>query len=319
MASKRATAVTPEAIGNVRCSKPQTGAEYLESLRDGREVYIYGERVADVTKHPAFRNTARMTARLFDALHDPARRDKLLLPTDTDGKGKTHAFFKAPKIGRGIDRGPRRDRGMAADHVRLDGPLARLQGRVLGHARRQRGVLRAVRGERETLVHVLPRARAVRESRDHSSAGRPRQAAGSSRRRLRARRERDRRRHLRVGREGRRDGLRAHELHVHRASRADPAERQEVRARVHGADQRARREVPLPHVVRDDRDRDVEPVRSAALVAARRERRGVHHGQRVRAVGERVRLRRRREGEQLLPAHRASCRASSCTAARGSR
>ena len=45
MASKRATAVTPEAIGNVRCGKPQTGDEYLESLRDGREVYIYGERV----------------------------------------------------------------------------------------------------------------------------------------------------------------------------------------------------------------------------------------------------------------------------------
>ena len=37
MATKRATAVTPEAIGNVRCAKPQTGDEYLESLRDGRE------------------------------------------------------------------------------------------------------------------------------------------------------------------------------------------------------------------------------------------------------------------------------------------
>jgi 4-hydroxyphenylacetate 3-monooxygenase len=86
-----------EDIGDVRCERPQTGAEYLESLRDGREVYIYGERVKDVTTHPAFRNTARMTARLFDALHDPKHKDKLLLPTDTDGKGMTHAFFKAPK------------------------------------------------------------------------------------------------------------------------------------------------------------------------------------------------------------------------------
>ena len=25
--------------------RPFTGAEYLESLRDGREVYIYGEKV----------------------------------------------------------------------------------------------------------------------------------------------------------------------------------------------------------------------------------------------------------------------------------
>ena len=30
-------------------SRPMTGAEYLESLRDGREVWIYGERVKDVT------------------------------------------------------------------------------------------------------------------------------------------------------------------------------------------------------------------------------------------------------------------------------
>src|SRR5262245_13073283 len=51
--------------------RPFTGAEYLASLRDGREVYIYGERVADVTTHPAFRNAARSVARLYDALHDP--------------------------------------------------------------------------------------------------------------------------------------------------------------------------------------------------------------------------------------------------------
>ena len=38
-------------------ARPFTGAEYLESLRDGREVYIYGERVKDVTTHPAFRMT----------------------------------------------------------------------------------------------------------------------------------------------------------------------------------------------------------------------------------------------------------------------
>ena len=70
---------------------------FSNSLRDGREVYIYGERVKDVTTHPAFRNTARMIARLYDALHDDKRKDKLLLPTDTGNGGMTHAFFKAPK------------------------------------------------------------------------------------------------------------------------------------------------------------------------------------------------------------------------------
>jgi 4-hydroxyphenylacetate 3-monooxygenase len=86
----------PGAIGAVRYERPQTGDEYLESLRDRRAVYIYGERVADVTTHPAFRNTARMTARIFDALHDPEHAGRLLLPTDTGSGGQTHAFFKAP-------------------------------------------------------------------------------------------------------------------------------------------------------------------------------------------------------------------------------
>jgi hypothetical protein len=31
-------------------SVPMTGQEYLESLNDGREIWIYGEKVKDVTK-----------------------------------------------------------------------------------------------------------------------------------------------------------------------------------------------------------------------------------------------------------------------------
>ena len=60
--------------------RPFTGAEYLESLRDGREVYIYGERVKDVTTHPAFRNAARSIARLYDSLHDPKQQGRADLP-----------------------------------------------------------------------------------------------------------------------------------------------------------------------------------------------------------------------------------------------
>src|SRR5690348_11308606 len=35
-------------------SGPMTARRYLDSLKDGREVWIDGERVADVTTHPAF-------------------------------------------------------------------------------------------------------------------------------------------------------------------------------------------------------------------------------------------------------------------------
>src|SRR5688500_1985556 len=44
----------------------KTGAEHLESLRDGRVVYIGSERVDDVTTHPAFRNAARTVAGIYD-------------------------------------------------------------------------------------------------------------------------------------------------------------------------------------------------------------------------------------------------------------
>src|SRR5436190_6360411 len=76
---------------------PFTGEAYLESLRDGREIWIYGERVKDVTTHPAFRNTVRMLARLYDALNDPARRDVLTTETDTGNGNVTHPFYKGPK------------------------------------------------------------------------------------------------------------------------------------------------------------------------------------------------------------------------------
>ena len=81
---------------NGKITRPLTGEEYIESLRDGREIYLHGERVEDVTTHPAFRNAVRMTARLYDALHDPDKQDKLTVPTDTGSSGFTHPFFRAP-------------------------------------------------------------------------------------------------------------------------------------------------------------------------------------------------------------------------------
>src|SRR5499425_3577400 len=78
-------------------ARPFTGAEYLASLRDAREVYIYGERVEDVTAHPAFRNTARSLARLYDALHDPKTKGVLTAPTDTGSGGFTHKYFKVAR------------------------------------------------------------------------------------------------------------------------------------------------------------------------------------------------------------------------------
>ena len=77
--------------------RPFTGAEYLASLRDGREVYIYGERVEDVTTHPAFRNAARSIARLYDALHDPQDQGRADLRRPTPAPAASPTNFSAPR------------------------------------------------------------------------------------------------------------------------------------------------------------------------------------------------------------------------------
>lgn len=72
--------------------EPPTGAEFLESLRDGRVIYFDGEEINDVTTHPAFATSARSYARMYDSLHDPKRRDVLTYVTERNTR--THKFYK---------------------------------------------------------------------------------------------------------------------------------------------------------------------------------------------------------------------------------
>jgi len=48
----------------------RTGEEYRAGLRDGREIWIDGERVGDVTAHPAFRPIVDAKARMYDMAHE---------------------------------------------------------------------------------------------------------------------------------------------------------------------------------------------------------------------------------------------------------
>lgn len=74
--------------------RPQTGAEYLASLDDGRVVIHDGEPVDRVAEHPAFRGVAATIASLYDSLHDDAAG--VPLTTTDDGTGLTHPFWTLP-------------------------------------------------------------------------------------------------------------------------------------------------------------------------------------------------------------------------------
>jgi 4-hydroxyphenylacetate 3-monooxygenase len=86
----------PRFEDDLMATLPYTGSEYLDSLDDGREVWIYGERVKKIAEHPAFRNCARMLARLYDALHEDYASGRGVLSTATEWGGFTHRYFKAP-------------------------------------------------------------------------------------------------------------------------------------------------------------------------------------------------------------------------------
>lgn len=61
----------------------KTGTQHIASLRDGREVYLDGELVVDVTTHPAFRGVVASIGRMFDFQSAPENRELMTFETDT--------------------------------------------------------------------------------------------------------------------------------------------------------------------------------------------------------------------------------------------
>ena len=74
----------------------RTGDEYRESLRDGRAVWIDGERVPDVTTHPAFAPIVDVRARIYDLAHSRATRD-VMSYDDPDSGERCAVTTKLPR------------------------------------------------------------------------------------------------------------------------------------------------------------------------------------------------------------------------------
>src|ERR1051325_4449411 len=86
----------------------RTGKEFLEGLRSTtRELWLEGERVDDVTTHPALAGAARTLAGIFDRPH--AFADECLIPAPETGEpiGSGHM------LPRSVDDLKRRNRGLA--------------------------------------------------------------------------------------------------------------------------------------------------------------------------------------------------------------
>ena len=79
----------------------RTGDEYLRSLNDGRRVYVDGELVKDVTRHPAFAQAARSVANLYDIAAEPSLRERMTFTSPKTGQ-PVHRAWQIPKDHAGL-------------------------------------------------------------------------------------------------------------------------------------------------------------------------------------------------------------------------
>jgi 4-hydroxyphenylacetate 3-monooxygenase oxygenase component len=67
------------------------GADYIEALRDGREVWHAGRRIDDVTSHSGFSGTIKTLADLYDQQHSPETKDIMTL--DCEGERISYSYL----------------------------------------------------------------------------------------------------------------------------------------------------------------------------------------------------------------------------------
>lgn len=72
----------------------RSGKQYLESLEDGRRVYINGGRVHNIGKHPAFEGITRTVASLYDTALDPSND---MIFTDAETGIEANKIFMIPR------------------------------------------------------------------------------------------------------------------------------------------------------------------------------------------------------------------------------
>jgi 4-hydroxyphenylacetate 3-monooxygenase len=75
----------------------RSGADYIQALRDDRQVWHAGRRIVDVTAHSGFTGTIRTLADLYDKQHTPEYRDVMTLEQEGDRISYSYLAPKTPE------------------------------------------------------------------------------------------------------------------------------------------------------------------------------------------------------------------------------
>lgn len=117
----------------------RTAQQYVESLNDGRVIYLNGERIPDITEHPAFRGPLNARALSYELYDHPRFKDLLTVEEDGD---RFLFLWKQPKSAEDLIR--RRDvyitcmrwgaamSGMGPDALAASGVVAARMDKALG-------------------------------------------------------------------------------------------------------------------------------------------------------------------------------------------
>src|SRR6185437_5059946 len=77
----------------------RTGSQFLEAMRDDRQIFIDGERIRDVTTDPRFAGAARTMAELYDMQHDAALTETMTFASPSSGDRVGLSFIEPKTVG----------------------------------------------------------------------------------------------------------------------------------------------------------------------------------------------------------------------------
>lgn len=71
----------------------KTGQAYTNNLRDGRSLYVNGERVQDVTRYAPYKGIISEISAHFDRFHDPELQPRMTHPSPVNGEPVSNSFL----------------------------------------------------------------------------------------------------------------------------------------------------------------------------------------------------------------------------------
>ena len=74
----------------------RTGDQYRDSIRDDRKIWMNGERIKDVTTHPAFKPIVDVRARIYDMAHEARYAETMSYKDEATGESNCIGY-KLPK------------------------------------------------------------------------------------------------------------------------------------------------------------------------------------------------------------------------------